>query len=156
MELGQGATIMQLKTLYDQDFYQWLGEQINALQVGQLNELDPENLIEELESLGKSEKRAIISYLKVLVLHRLKWQYQSDRRSRSWISSIDHARFEISLILEDSPSLRPYLPAALTKAYPYARKAAAQETGIDLDQFPEICPYALENLLGESFLNQEK
>jgi predicted DNA-binding ribbon-helix-helix protein len=142
---------MQTKTLYDQDFNRWLATQIQALQEGQLNELDPEHLIEELESLSKSDKRALTSYLKVLVMHKLKWQYQPRQCSNSWMSSINNARFEISLILEDSPSLGNYLPEALAKAFPPARKEAAQESGIDLDSFPETCSYSLEELLGDDF-----
>lgn len=144
---------MQTKTLYNQDFNQWLAEQIKALRQGQLNQLDLENLIEELESLGKSDKRALTSYLKVLVMHQLKWQYQPKKQSSSWLNSINNARFEISLILEDSPSLENYLSEALTKAYAAARKEAAQETSIDPNQFPETCSYSLRDLLGDCLPN---
>lgn len=143
---------MQVKTLYETDFNLWLDEQVQALRAKELTAVDIENLIEEIAGLARSDKRTLTGYLKVLGQHLLKWQYQPQQRSGSWKASIRHCRFEIDLILEDSPSLRNFLPEALSKAYPQARQAAADETGLALEQFPNKCPYTLEALLNEDWL----
>src|SRR5215831_11171986 len=96
-------------TLYDQDFYAWTQEQAALLREGAVHELDLGNLAEEIESLGKSDRRALGSHLRNLVMHLHKWQYQPDGRftGHSWESSIINARDEIAMILEDSHSLVP-------------------------------------------------
>src|SRR5262245_42581512 len=100
---------MSIKTaLYDQDFYTWTQEQAALLREGAVQELDLMHLAEEIESLGKSDRRALGSHLRNLVLHLLKWQYQPRGREtgQSWRSSIRNARAEITTLLEDSPSLQ--------------------------------------------------
>jgi len=69
---------------YEQDFYGWTQEQAALLRAGRLTDLDIENLIEEVETMGRSEKRELESRLTVLLLHLLKWKYQPNRRGRSW------------------------------------------------------------------------
>jgi len=135
------------KTLYDHDFNLWLSEQVQLLQDGLLGELDIANLIEELESLARRDKRALTSHLKVALQHLLKWDTQPEKRSQSWISSILNARSEVLLILEDSPSLRNYVPEVLPRAYDLARNDAKVETGLPLDRFPQQCPYTFEHVL---------
>jgi len=143
---------IRVKTLYETDFNQWLAQQIQVLQAGQINQLDRENLIEELTGLAASDKRSIRSYFRVLLLHLLKWQYQPERRSDSWRVSIRDCRRSVDLILEDSPSLRSFLPEAIPKSYKPALEDAADETQKSLDTFPASCPYPLEQLLDIHYL----
>ena len=139
-------------TLYDRDYYQWLTETAYLLAEGQLTDLDLPNLLDEIESMGKSQKRAIESYLRVLLLHLLKWRYQPDKRTGSWRSSIRNARLGILERLEESPSLKAYPETVFDKCYRIARANAADETGLPLPTFPEAAPFSLAQVLTEDFL----
>ena len=101
--------------------------------------------------MGASDRRALRSYLMRLSQHLLKWHYQPQRRGESWQQSIDNARLQIELIIEDSHSLRDFLPEAFAWAYPRARKEAAKETRLPLETFPEACPWPLAQVLDEDF-----
>jgi hypothetical protein len=135
---------------YHEDFFLWTQQQASLLRQGQWNTLDAANLAEEIESMGKSDRRALMSHLVNLLLHRLKWDYQPVRRGMSWRLSIRNARREMALIVDDSPSLRRQLPDLVAKAYPIARRDAAGETGLPLTTFPEDCPFAIEQLLEDA------
>ena len=139
-------------TLYDRDYYQWLTKTAELLRLKEFNKLDLENLIEEIESLGKSEKRVIKSNLIVVILHLLKWQYQPKKRSNSWKSSIREHRRRIQELLTDSPSLENYLPEIFIACYVAAKKQASDETGLSITFFPEACPFSLAESLDEDFL----
>ncbi|MEM1311607.1 MAG: DUF29 domain-containing protein [Cyanobacteria bacterium P01_C01_bin.70] len=139
-------------TLYDTDFYQWAQTTALALKQGRWQELDIENLVEEIESLGHSEKRALKSQLEVLLMHLLKWAYQPEQRSNSWLTTLIEQRLRIQDLLTESPSLKPYLQAEQVQCYANARKLAAAETGLALDTFPETCPYSLLAILTDGFL----
>ena len=139
-------------TLYDQDFSLWLDEQVALLQAGRLDRLDRENLIEELESMGRSEKSAIKSNKVVVLTHLLKLQFQPERATRSWLGSIREHRRRLRDDLEASPSLQRYARDSLARAYDDARKQAADETGLALRTFPVACPYSFEQVLDPDFL----
>ncbi len=134
-------------TPYEADFYQWTQAQAAHLRAKAWAALDIDHLAEEIESLGASERRAIRSHLRVLLMHRLKWAFQAEKRSESWKSSIYTARVFIEDTVEDSPSLRGFLPEAFAWAYPRARTDAAAETRLPLTTFPEACPWSLEEVL---------
>ena len=136
-------------SLYDQDFYQWTQEQAELLKAGALSQLDVENLIEEIESMGKSQKRALISRMTVLLMHLLKWDYQPDRRSGSWKSTIITQRKEIKRLLKDNPGLKSIITEMLTETYLDAAEIASAETELPESTFPETCPYTVEHLMGE-------
>ena len=139
---------------YDADFYAWTQAQAGALRAKDWKALDLEHLAEEIESLGVSDRRTIRSHLRILLMHRLKWTYQPDKRSESWRSSMYTARIFIEETVQDSPSLRGFLPEALAWAYVRARQDAADETGLPLTTFPEICPWSLDQLQEPVFLNE--
>lgn len=139
-------------TLYDRDYYQWLTETAYLLSEGRLSEMDVPNLLDEIEAMGKSQKRAISSYLRVLLLHLLKWKYQPEKRTGSWRSSIRNARIAIAERMEESPSLKSYPETVLAQCYRTARANAADETGLPLATFPETSPFSLEESLSEDFL----
>jgi hypothetical protein len=136
---------------YNQDFYSWTQEQANLLKTGQLNSLDIPNLIEEIESMGRSEKRELESRLTVLLLHLLKWKYQEVRRSRSWQLSIDEQRIKFEEVLEDNPSLKPHLDGLLKRAYRLATIQASRETNISKNVFPVSCQWELSEIIKEDF-----
>lgn len=123
--------------MYNQDFYGWTQQQAKYLLAGQFDAVDKTNLIEELFSLGRSEKRALKSYYVVLFKHQLKKIYQAEEATRSWDQSIKQARLDIEDLLEENPSLKPLLSDIQSEAYRKARREAALETGLDESVFPE-------------------
>jgi integrase len=134
------------------DFNLWIQQTAQLLRSHRWQEIDLEQLIEEVENLGKSERRAITSQLIRLLLHLLKWQYQPQRRSDSWLDSITDARTQIELAIQDSPSLKSYPSEQLNDSYQKARRQAAKQIGIEIVCFPEYCPYSLELVLDEDWL----
>jgi hypothetical protein len=144
------------KAAYDTDFYAWTQAQAAHLRAKEWPALDVDNLAEEIESLGASDRRALRSHLLRLTQHLLKWHYQPQRRGESWRQSIDNARLEIELIVADSRTLRDFLPEALTWAYPRSRKEATKDTGLPPATFPETCPWALEQVLDEDFWPEDR
>jgi len=135
--------------LYDQDFYQWTYEQAGLLKSGSLSQLDIPNLIEEIESMGRSEKMELRSRLTVLLMHLLKWDYQSERRSRSWVFTIKAQRIQIRRHISENPSLKAMLLNAVDQAYEVAAISAAAETGLPESAFPDTCPYTTQQIMGE-------
>jgi hypothetical protein len=138
-------------TLYDRDFYAWLNEQAGLLRAGRLNELDIENLAEEIESMGRSEKRELVSRLEVLIMHLLKWKFQPTLRSTSWRLTIEDQRFRVSDHLDENPSLTARLDEAILSAYRRAGRRASGETGFDIKHFPPACPWTFDQITGADF-----
>ncbi len=136
-------------SLYEQDFYQWTQEQAALLKAGALAQLDIENLIEEVESMGKSQRRSLESRLTVLIMHLLKWEYQPERQSNSWRSTIVTQRKEIKRLLRDSPGLKPTVNEIIIEIFHDAVELAAIETGLPETTFPKNCPYSIEQIMGE-------
>jgi len=134
-----------MKKLYEQDYSQWAETMADFLASGNFARLDIENLVEEVRDLSKRERDRLLSSLRLILHHLLKWDYQSHKRSRSWQNTIGRERDNIGLYLEDSPSLSRYLDnESLEKMYRVARSDAMRETGLDL---PETCPYNIEAVL---------
>jgi hypothetical protein len=142
-------------SLYDRDFYAWANEQAALLRAGRLAEADLENIAEEIESMGRSEKRELVSRLKVLLIHLLKWRFQPTRRGNSWRLSIEEQRREVADHLADNPSLQAKLPDALGSAYTTAVLAAARETGLDRNTFPSACPWTYDQIMDAAFWPEE-
>ncbi|MBN3875064.1 DUF29 domain-containing protein [Nostoc sp. JL23] len=139
------------KNLYEQDFYLWIQTIAQQLKEHNFNEIDIPNLIEEIESIGRSEKRELKNRLIVLLMHLLKWQYQLEKRSESWRSTISEQRICIETLLEDSPSLQPLLTEIFEDCYQKARLKASEETGIKLNFFPQESPFILEETLKNTY-----
>jgi hypothetical protein len=142
-----------VRSQYDEDFYAWTQTQAALLRTEKASDLDYVNLAEEIESLGKRDRRELGSQLEVLVMHLLKWRYQAARRTHdaSWRRTVRTQRTEISALLADSPSLRPYGPTLLTQRYPKARADALEETGLPDAVMPRTCPWSFTQLLDEAF-----
>lgn len=137
-------------TTHEQDFYAWTQEQSQLLKTGQLHQIDWQNIAEEIEDMGRSEKRQLDSRLELLIMHLLKWQFQPNLRSRSWQLTIKEQRLRLEKLLQKNPSLQPNLTEAIEDVYSLATLSAERETGLSL--FPEICPYTLAEILSLEFL----
>lgn len=142
--------------LYNQDFYLWIETTAKLLRKGKLESVDIENLIEEIEAMGRKEKRSLRSNLIVLLMHLLKYKYEPERRSNSWLSTIFEHRDRIEVELAESPSLQPYLEEIWSECYSKARKKASLETGLPLSTFPESCPFSQAETLDHEYLPESK
>jgi len=138
-------------SLYDLDFCKWIQHQVATLRAGKFSELDLENLIEEMEAVGRSEKRSLVSSLSLVLMHLLKWQYQPDLRSKSWMFSIRNQRDEVIAILDDSPSLKSFMGTAIERAWNKALIEAEKETGIESERFPQTCPWTFDEFMNDDF-----
>lgn len=145
-----------VKTLYETDFNLWLEETVKSLKGNQLDRLDLENLIEEIEGMGRSERKGFRSNLEQLLMHLLKWKYQSNKRTGSWECSILEHRNRILEDLEESPSLNPYFDDVFDKCYQNSRKYAKAETGLSLHIFPEVCPFTKTEILTSDYLPKDE
>lgn len=133
---------------YGNDYYGWLTSTAQAVLEGR--DFDRAQVAEELQDMGKSEKRGIVSHLRVILLHLLKIRYQPDMHShsRSWDASMRNSRHALLEEFEDSPSLAAQADALMLRAYPTARSNAEAETGLPLDTFPKACPFSVEDVIG--------
>ncbi|WP_008308348.1 DUF29 domain-containing protein [Leptolyngbya sp. PCC 6406] len=124
---------MQTTTLYDQDFYAWTQQQTKLLRSGRFGELDIENLVEEIESLGKQQRQELRNRLGVLLGHLLKWYYQPEARSKSWVYTIREQRERIQDHLAENPSLKPYLSEAIGKSYRYGLRGCLKSWNVGMN-----------------------
>jgi phage pi2 protein 07 len=146
------TTQLSNKTLYEQDYYLWVEATAKLLRYRCFEQLDIENLIEEIESMGRSEKNALESNLRILLMHLLKWKYQPEKRSNSWSFSITEHSLRINKSFKNSPSLIRYFQEVFEECYLDARKLAARETGLQIELFPIRCPFRQEDVLNPDYL----
>jgi hypothetical protein len=142
--------------LYDSDFYAWTQQQAQLLRARRWADLDLDNLIDEVESVGGSEKREIRNRLVSLLAHLLKWKYQPGRRGSSWRKTISEHRRQLADIVQTSPSLRDYLKDQVQQRYLGGTLEAADETGIAIGLFPEECPFTAEQVLDLEFFPEDR
>ena len=135
---------------YDVDVLAWSERQAALLRRRAANEIDWDNIAEEIEAVGRSQKHEVRSRLARLCQHLLKWAYQPELRSRSWRTTIATQRHDLELLLEDSPSLVPFVAVALPRAYQMGRVWAEQETGV-INLPSETCPWTAEEVLAGDF-----
>jgi hypothetical protein len=138
-------------SLYDLDFYAWANEQATLLRAGRLAEADIENIAEEIESMGRSEKRELINRLTVLMLHLLKWEFQPALRGNSWRLTVEEQRYRLDNHLRDNPSLKAQLEQAMRDAYRLTLVVAERETGLPRSTFPDDCPYSFDEAINPHF-----
>ncbi|WP_414526849.1 DUF29 domain-containing protein [Nodularia chucula] len=145
------------QSLYDQDYYLWLRTTINQIRTGQFSAVDLDNLLEELEGMGRREKRTIKSLLIKLLEHLLKlkcWDTERERNQGHWKGEIRIFRRQIKDELKDSPSLKPYILEIFDECYQEARKEASDRTQLIIDIFPLIPIGSLEQILDENWFPQ--
>lgn len=136
---------------YNKDFYAWSLYNAGLIREGNLSKVDLENVAEEIESMGKSNRRELISRLVVLLAHLLKWQFQPGIRSKSWKLTIQEQRFEIQDLINESPSLKYELDKKLGEAYKKALRMIERDTGLIQSTFPAVCPFTLEEAFNQDF-----
>ncbi|MBD2566846.1 DUF29 domain-containing protein [Anabaena lutea] len=141
-----------MNTLYNSDFYGWTKEQAQLLREEKWETVDKLNLIEEIEALGRQERRELVNRLGLLLAHLLKWQYQPDKRSNSWLATIREQRSQVMRLLADSPSLKSYLEEAFQLSYEDGINLAVKETNLVYETFPESCNYSITQILDAEFL----
>ncbi len=141
------------KAAYEADFYAWSMGQAAALRARDLESLDFENLAEEVEGLGRSDRRELRNRLIRVLEHLLKCQFQPARHSRSWEKTLIVQRTNIAALVEDSPSLRRELPQMIERAYTSAQRIAAKEMRLEQwsERFPATCPWSVEQILDADF-----
>lgn len=140
-----------MNSIYETDFYGWTQQQVSLLKNGQFSETDLANIIEEIESMGRSEKRELQSRLTVLLQHLLKWQFQPSRQGKSWQLSIIEQRIQFMDVLNENPSLKSHLTEILKDAYRLAVVKAAKETGLAIKEFPIECPWNWQEITDSDF-----
>jgi hypothetical protein len=140
------------RSLYETDYLQWIEATVQRIQSQDYGAVDWENLVEEIEDMGRRERHSLESNFIVMVIHLLKWQFQPQRRSGSWEGSIIEHRRRVNKALKDSPSLNSYLIGLEAECYKEAVKQAKAETGLPLEAFPLDCPYELADMMKDDFL----
>jgi Domain of unknown function DUF29 len=137
---------------YEDDFVAWLEDQAQHARRQEIESLDLENIAEELEGMARSDRREIRNRLIVLLVHLLKHKFQPRRRSRGWRATIAEQRQRIATVIDDSPSLQPFPASIIDRCYADARSQAALETSLSVDDFPETCPFSVEQALDPNWL----
>ncbi|NJL90863.1 MAG: DUF29 domain-containing protein [Coleofasciculaceae cyanobacterium SM2_1_6] len=137
--------------LYATDFYAWTQAQVKLLQEQEWSQLDLLNLIEEVASLGKQQRQELRNRLSILIGHLLKWQYQPERRSRSWLATLQVQRLDTIELLEDNPSLKSDIAQTLPKGYLKAIALAVKSINLPPQIFLKNCPYSLTEILDKNF-----
>ena len=136
---------------YEKDVYGWAIHTATLLRNKRMSEVDFDNIIEEMESLGRSEKHELINRLAILIAHLLKWQYQPTMQGHSWKYSIIEQREQAKIHLSDNPSLKSKMDDILSNSYKVGRSKAIRETGLDEKVFPQKCPYSFEEIINDDF-----
>lgn len=144
-----------MTSLYHTDFHAWANQQAALLRAGNLGAADIPNLIEEIESMGRSEQRELVNRLVVLLLHLLKWRFQPSLRGHSWRLSIREQRLRLAAHLADNPSLKAKLDLAMSRAYSLALIEAERETGLAESTFPPDCPFSFDQIMDDHFWPDE-
>jgi hypothetical protein len=136
-----------MSDLYDDDFYGWTIEQARLLRAGRLSDADIENIAEEIESMGRSERNQLTNRLAVLLAHLLKWRFQPGMRGNSWRLTIREQRRRAGRVLTQNPGLGGSLPAIMADAYGDALLIAERETGLAEGTFPAECPWTFDQAM---------
>jgi hypothetical protein len=142
--------------LYKTDFYVWTQEQARLLRKRRFDALDLDNLVDEVQSVGSSEKREIRDRLRTLLVQLLKWKFQLGLRCSGWRTTIWEQRYNITEIIQGSPSLRSYVPQTMHLAYIGATLAASQDTGLAIGIFPPECPFEANEVLDLAFFPEDR
>lgn len=153
--MADQAEAPRTKDLYEHDFYEWTQLQARLLRERRFDDLDLENLIDEVASVGRSDKLQIDSRAEILIAHLLKWKFQPGGRGSGWAGTIVEQRSRILDLVDESPSLRPLLSTRTLKCYRAAHLLAAKETGIAFGVFPSDCPFTPEQVFDPDFFPED-
>ena len=134
------------------DYLIWLNHQIDLLRARKFAQLDLDNLIDELDDMGRSRKKELKNRLMVLVKHLLKCKVQPDHVSSGWLGTLNEQRGAIHCLLEDAPILRELVPEYLQSTYQRAVKQAVLDTGLAPSDFPAELPFTPEQVCDDNFI----
>ena len=140
-----------MSDLYERDFYTWAADQAALLRTGNLSAIDAPNLAAELEDQMGSVQNELTSRLGVLLAHLLKWQFQPERRGKSWRLTIGEQRRRVARLLRKNPGLKGELPEVFADAYGDALLIAERETDLSAAAFPAACPWSFDQALDDAF-----
>jgi hypothetical protein len=143
--------LTKLEKEYKTDFYSWIKHNAELMREGRVSEIDGEHIAEELEAMGRSERRELINRFAILIAHLLKWQAQPGLRGNSWKYTLKEQRIKIFDLLEDSPSLNHEIEEKIKHAYEQALIIAMRETGMEEGHFPKECPFSISQCLDDQF-----
>ena len=149
------TSLTYLSNLYEKDFYLWLQDTVKLLRNRDFDQLDIDNLIEEIESMGRREKKELKSRLTTLIEHLLKllyWNTKKDDNIRSWRNTVIEQRRQIEYLLEDSPGLRTTLAYLFDDCYQRARKDLLRKSQLPSELFPSEPPFNLNDTLSPDYL----
>lgn len=149
--MNEPKVITRTAAGYGEDFHAWSADQAARLRRSRPSSIDWENIAEEIESLGKRDRRKVASDLNKILEHLIKWRYQPEKRKAGWRSSIREHRDRIERIIADSPSLSALPGEALSEEYRKARDAALDDTGLSVDRIPRRCPFSIEQVLDPAY-----
>jgi hypothetical protein len=142
--------------LYDHDYYAWVQDQVRALREHRTEEVDWENVAEEIDDLGKSERWSIESHLETLIEHLLKLAYARGttraRNARLWQGSVKLGRAKIRRRLAQSPRLGGKMDELFAPAYEDGRTRMLATVKLPENSIPTTAPWTLEQVLDDSFL----
>ncbi len=141
--------------LYDQDYQLWLETTLEQLRNSEYSQVDWENLLEEIEGMTRRDKRALKSLLTRLFEHFLKlayWESEREYNQAGWEGEIQNFRVQIRRLLEDSPSLKPYLEKIVDECYQDAAKITYKKTRLPSNTFPDVPMANVEQILDENWL----
>jgi hypothetical protein len=133
--------------VYEADLYGWVEDQVALLKANEVGSIDASHITRELDDLGRSEFDKLVSAIRLVLHHLLKWDHQPERRSRSWVITVRTHRRRIWRELRDNPSLKPKIEEAIAEAYPDALDGARRETGLSPQLFPQTCPYTWQEIV---------
>ena len=150
--MSQPRTNPEADLLYERDFYAWTQRQAEKLRSRSHNDIDWETVAEEIESLGRSDRREIGNRIGVILLHLLKWEFQPGQRKPGWLITLTEQRSQVEKLLKESPSLFSLPDLSIQDEYPSARRKASAETEPAQSTFPEECPYSRGDVLSFDFL----
>jgi hypothetical protein len=148
--------IARKSVAFSEDYFGWTGDQARRLRAFKPADLDWQNLAEEIESLGRADRRALGSALKIVLEHLIKWRYQPGKRSDSWSDSIYEHRDRVLRILEDSPSLGNFPAEILDREYDRARRKALRDSKLAPTHVPAACPFTVTEVLNPDFWPAEE
>lgn len=145
-------TLVEYADVYDRDYCLWIESMMQLLREGKLTELDIPNLLEELDDMSGSQRDALESNLEIILMHLLKYCFQVQLRSRSWLLTIFEHRNRLKKAFKRSPSLQRYYQEVFPECYQTARRMASIETGLPISDFPEVSPFTPEQVLDIDYL----
>ncbi len=141
---------------YETDFYGWALRQADLLRHEEYGEIDLNNLIEEIEEMGRSQRDTLESHLTVLLRHLLKLAcLPNSNPSRGWRLTVKEQRYQIDDLLKKNPSLRRLLPDMVSDRYARARDLATDDLALDDlagSALPVRCPWTTEQMLDPNWM----